>query len=117
MFIKILSIARSSVKVMRFGKLFNAMVSRPVGRKEMMEDPDAKASMRNEWLGQHKQGVYDFSIVREYDDVVAEAKREGKEVQFTWHEFTAFVSRRTISYQRGALDESSKVEAFYLETK
>ena len=26
---------------MRFGKLFNAMVSRPVGRKEMMEDPDA----------------------------------------------------------------------------
>ena len=36
--------------------------------------------MRNEWLGQHKQGVYDFSIVREYDDVVAEAKREGKEV-------------------------------------
>ena len=64
----------------RFGKLFNAMVSRPVGRKEMMEDPDAKASMRNEWLGQHKQGVYDFSIIREYDDVVAEAKREGKEV-------------------------------------
>ena len=35
----------------RFGKLFNTMVSRPVGRKEMMEDPDAKASMRNEWLG------------------------------------------------------------------
>ena len=65
---------------MRFGKLYNAMVSRPVGRKEMMEDPDAKASTRNEWLGQHKQGVYDFSVVREYDDVVAEAKREGKEV-------------------------------------
>ena len=65
---------------MRFRKLYNAMVSRPVGRKEMMEDPEAKASMRNEWLGQHKQGVYDFSIVREYDDVVAEAKREGKEV-------------------------------------
>ena len=33
-----------------------------------------------EWLGQHKQGVYDFSVVREYDHVVAEAKREGKEV-------------------------------------
>ena len=52
----------------------------PSSRKEMMEDPDAKASMRNEWLGQHKQGVYDFSVVREYDDFVAEAKREGKEV-------------------------------------
>eukprot|EP00435_Cladocopium_sp_Y103_P072067 s345_g39.t1 len=66
--------------VMKFGKLFNAMVSMPVGRKEMMEDPDAKASMRTEWLGQHKQGVYDFSVVREYDDVVNEARREGKEV-------------------------------------
>jgi hypothetical protein len=30
-----------------------------------------------------------------------------------WHEFTAFVSRRTTSYQRGALDASSKEEAFY----
>eukprot|EP00435_Cladocopium_sp_Y103_P039446 s3902_g10.t1 len=48
--------------------------------KEMLEDPDAKASMRTEWLGQHKQGVFDFSVVREYDDVVNEAKRLGKEV-------------------------------------
>ena len=31
-------------------------------------------------MGQHKQGVYDFSVVREYDGFVAEAKREGKEV-------------------------------------
>ena len=46
----------------------------------MMEDPDADASMRSKWLGQRKQGVYDFSVVREYDDVVNEAKREGKEV-------------------------------------
>ena len=46
----------------------------------IMEDPDADASMRSKWLGQHKQGVYDFSVVREYDDVVNEAKREGKEV-------------------------------------
>jgi hypothetical protein len=43
----------------------------------MMEDPDAKASMRNEWFGQHKQGVYDFSIIREYDDVVSEARVHG----------------------------------------
>ena len=56
----------------KFGKLF----SRPVGRKKMMEDPDAKASMRNGWLGQHMQGVYDVSIVREYGDVVNEATRQ-----------------------------------------
>ena len=42
---------------MKFGKMYNAMVSRPVGRKEMMEDPDAKASMRNEWLGQHRESM------------------------------------------------------------
>ena len=35
----------------------------------------------------------------------------------TWHEFTAFVSRRTTSYQRGALDASSKEEASYLAIK
>ena len=61
-------------------KLFNTAVSRPVGRKEMMEDEDARKSMRKEWLGQHAAGVYDFSVVREYDDVVAEAKKSGKEV-------------------------------------
>ena len=65
---------------MKSGKMFIAMVSRPVGRKEMMEDPDARASMRNEWLGRHKQGVYDFSVVREYDDAVRDAKKNGTEV-------------------------------------
>ena len=61
-------------------KLFNTAVARPVGRKDMMENEDARKSMRKEWPGQHAAGVYDFSVVREYDDVVAEAKRSGKEV-------------------------------------
>lgn len=29
-----------------FGRIFNAMVARSVGRKKTMEDPEAKASMR-----------------------------------------------------------------------
>ena len=61
-------------------KMFNTAVARPAGRKEMMENDDARKSMRKEWLGQHDAGVYDFSVVREYDDVVAEAKKAGKEV-------------------------------------
>jgi len=93
--------------------MFNAMVSRPVGRKEMMEDPDAKASMRSEWLGQHEQGVYDFPIVREYGDVVGEAKREGKEVHMA-RVHGICVEK---NYLRKPLEESSKVEAFYLGTK
>ena len=61
-------------------KMFNTAVARPVARKEMMENEDARKAMRKEWLGQHAAGVYDFSVVREYDDVVREAKRNGTEV-------------------------------------
>ena len=55
--------------------MFNTAVARPVARKEMMENEDARKAMRKEWLGQHAAGVYDFSVVREYDDVVREAKK------------------------------------------
>ena len=55
------------------GKLFNAMVSRPVGRAEIDSNPKAKEAIRD-------QGVFDFSMVREYDEVVAEAKKNKKEV-------------------------------------
>ena len=43
-------------------KLFNTAVARPVGRKEMMENEDARKPMRKEWLGQHAARVYDFSV-------------------------------------------------------
>ena len=61
-------------------KMFNTAVARPVARKEMMENEEARKAMRKEGLGQHAAGVYDFSVVREYDDVVREAKRNGTEV-------------------------------------
>lgn len=41
---------------------FNAMVSRPVGRKEMMDDPEARASMQKGWKGQRDAGVYDICL-------------------------------------------------------
>ena len=62
------------------GKLFNAMVSRPVGRAEIDSNPKAKEAMLKEWKGLRDQEVFDFSMVREYDDVVAEAKKNKKEV-------------------------------------
>ena len=43
---------------------FNAALSRPVGRGEMMKDPEAFASMQKEWKGRRQAGVYNFSIVR-----------------------------------------------------
>ena len=62
------------------GKLFNAMVSRPVGRAEIDSNPKAKEAMLKEWKSLRDQGVFDFSMVREYDEVVAEAKKNKKEV-------------------------------------
>ena len=61
-------------------KLFNAMVSRPVGRAEIESNPKAKEAMLKEWKGLRDQEVFDFTMVREYDDVVAEAKKDKKEV-------------------------------------
>ena len=61
-------------------KMFNTAVARPVARKEMMENEEARKAMRKEWLGQRAAGVYDFNVVREYDDVVREAKKNGTEV-------------------------------------
>ena len=57
-----------------------ALVSRPVGRKEMLSDPEALESMMKEWKGQWTAEVYDFKTVREYDDVVKDAYRKGEEI-------------------------------------
>ena len=62
------------------GIFTNALVSRPVGRKEMLSDPEALESMMKEWKGQWTADVYDFKNVREYDDVVKEASRKGEEI-------------------------------------
>ena len=65
------------MKVVRF---FNALVSRPVGRKEMLTNPDALASMKKEWSGLIDQGVFDLGAVRECDAVAKEAKAKGEEI-------------------------------------
>ena len=58
----------------------SALVARPVGRKEMLNDPEALESMMKEWKGQWSAGVYDFKVVREYDDVLKEASNKGEEI-------------------------------------
>ena len=44
-------------------------------------------------------------------------KPNEKEKKFTWHEFTAFVSRRSTNGQRKALEGSSNAWACYLDMK
>ena len=64
----------------KYRGFFNAAVSRPVSRAEMLKNPKARALTRNEWLGlqrtngwDYKQDVFDFSVIREYFDVKQEA--------------------------------------------
>ena len=59
---------------------FNAMVTRPVTRKEMVNNPKAMEAFMKEWKGLWDQEVFDFSTTREYDDVVSEAKKKGAKV-------------------------------------
>ena len=64
--------------------------------------------MRKEWLGQHAAGVYDFSVVREYDDVVREARQTRQ--RFTWPECMVSVLRKITNCPQEALVENSKAE-------
>eukprot|EP00435_Cladocopium_sp_Y103_P061888 s184_g23.t1 len=53
----------------------------PDDEEYLMEwDEWSEASMLKEWKGLRDQGVFDFSMVREYDDVVREAKKNKEEV-------------------------------------
>ena len=54
-----------------------------------------------EWLGQHKQGVYDFSVIREYDDVVCRSKNV-KEKKSTWHEFHGICVEKNYQLPKGS---------------
>ena len=88
--------------VFNMPKLFNAMVSRPVGINRNMSKGRRFHVERME-RGLHDQGVFDFSIVREYDDVTAEAKRSKTEKNMEY----------VFNYQKVIHEESSKDEVFY----
>ncbi len=62
-------------------QFYNAMVSRPVSRSEMLSSPEALASMKKEWKGLWDQDVFDFSRVVEYDEIVREYRAKNEEAQ------------------------------------
>ena len=67
-------------KVVKVAKFINAMVSRPVGRAEMLTNTKAMDSTKEEWKGLLDQGVFDLSVIREYYDVAREAKQKNEQV-------------------------------------
>jgi hypothetical protein len=81
-FSKIVDQHRVKVAPRRFP--FNALVARPVSRKEIESNPNAKAAMNNEWDRLKEKKVWNETVVRDMSDVAAEAKRDMKEIQFGW---------------------------------
>ena len=67
-------------KVVKVAKFINAMVSRPVGRAEMLSNTKAMDCMKKEWKGLIDQGVFDLCVIREYHDGAREAKQKNEEV-------------------------------------
>ena len=57
-----------------------AMVARPVGRKELLANPKAQASLDVEWEKLLKKKAWDMLSVREWEDVSREAKKKNKKV-------------------------------------
>ena len=57
-----------------------AMVARPVGRKELLANPKAQASLDVEWEKLMKKKAWYMLSVREWEDVSREAKKKNKKV-------------------------------------
>ena len=58
-----------------------ALVSRPVGRKEMLSNPKAIEATKKEWTGLNKR-CWEFESMWEKDDVAREARESGEEIHF-----------------------------------
>ncbi len=63
---------------------FNALVARPVTKKEIEKNPKAQAAMDAEWNRLKEKNVWDMSVVRDLKDVAWQAREKGKEIQFGW---------------------------------
>ena len=67
-------------KVVKVAMFVNAMISRPVGRAEMLSNTKAMDSMKKEWKGFIDPGVFDLSVIRGCHDVARDAKQKNEEV-------------------------------------
>ena len=71
-----LATAREIVKDM----ILNALVARPVGPKEVSENPAAQASLDLEWNKLESKPAWWYNTVQEWEHVAAEARRTGEKV-------------------------------------
>ena len=62
--------------------LFNAVVARPVGRKEIAVTKKAQDAQSAEWGRLRDREVWDETVIREWSAVASEAQKKKKEVNF-----------------------------------
>ena len=60
--------------------VIHAMVARPVGRKEIESNADAQKPIDVEWHNLESKGAWDYNTVREWSQVVKEAKGRSEKV-------------------------------------
>ena len=60
--------------------VIHALVARPVGRKDIESNLDAQQSLDVEWKNLESKGARDYNTVREWLQVVKEAKGRGEKV-------------------------------------
>ena len=75
------------------------MVARPVGRKEIESNPDAQKSIDVEWNNLESKGAWDYNTVREWLQVVKEAKGRIEKVHVG--KSLKFVLRKGSELQKG----------------
>ena len=57
-----------------------AMVARPVGKKELMQNPKAQASLDVEWEKLMKKKAWEMESAQEWDNVSSRAQKNGRKV-------------------------------------
>ena len=74
---------------------YSACVAPPVDRKKRAANPKAKAALDKEWNKLITQGCWDYSSVREWSSVSAEARRTGAVAHVGRIFYIIFVLKRT----------------------
>ena len=68
---------REKIKDPKDAEWFAACVARSVGKREILSNAAAKASLDKEWNKLRRQGCWNEDMVREWADVVREVKEKG----------------------------------------
>ena len=85
---------------------FNALVARPVGKKEATENPNAAAALQKEWDRLRAIGCWNEDKVRPWSEVAKEARDKG-EKQHVGRIFAICVEKNS-ELRKG--DESRKMK-------